>query len=108
MYIALKSREPFGFTGLWEVWTSPEGKEVKSCTIITCEANEILKPIHDRMPVILTREAEAVWLDPTIQDAERLLPLLKPYPSEGMEAYPVSTKVNSPANEGAGCVEALI
>jgi len=58
IYIALKNREPFAFAGLWEIWTSPEGEEVKSCTIITTEANTLLKPIHDRMPVMLTREAE--------------------------------------------------
>ena len=107
VYIALKNREPFGFAGLWEAWTSPEGQEITSCTIITTEANEILKPIHDRMPVILNHDAEAVWLDPTIQDSARLLPLLKPYPSEEMETYPVSTKVNSPANDGPECINPL-
>ena len=107
VYITLKTREPFSFAGLWESWTAPDGEEIKSCTIITTEANELLKRIHDRMPVILTREAEAVWLDPAIQDPERLLPLLKPYSSEGMEVYPVSTKVNSPANDGPECIEAM-
>jgi len=107
VYIVLKSREPFSFAGLWEIWISPDGEEVQSCTIITTEANELLKPVHDRMPVILTREAEAVWLDPLIQDPERLLPLLMPYPAEEMEAYPVSTKVNSPANEGPACIVPL-
>jgi len=102
-YIVLKSREPFGFAGLWESWTSPDGKEIKSCTIITTEANELLKPIHDRMPVILTHEAEAIWLDPTIQEAASLLPLLKPYPAEEMEAHPVSTKVNNPSHDCPEC-----
>ena len=104
VYIALKSRAPFAFAGLWEAWISPEGQEIKSCTIITTEANDLLKPIHDRMPVIVTQEAEAVWLDPTIQDPERLLPLLTPYPSEEMEAYPVSTKVNNPVHDTPECV----
>jgi putative SOS response-associated peptidase YedK len=104
VYIALKTREPFSFAGLWEAWTSPEGEEVRSCTIITTEANDVLKPIHDRMPVILTREAEGVWLDPMIQDPERLLPLLVPYPAEDMEAYPVSTTVNNPAHDGPECL----
>jgi len=84
------------FAGLWEVWTSPEGEEIRSCTITTCEANELLKPIHDRMPVILTDEAEAVWLDPAIEDAPKLLPFLKPHRAEDMEYYPVSTQVNNP------------
>jgi len=104
VYITLKTREAFSFAGLWEAWTSPDGEEINSCTIITTEANDVLKPIHDRMPVILTREAEAVWLDPTIQDPERLLPLLTPYPSEEMEAYPVSTKVNNPVHDTPECV----
>jgi putative SOS response-associated peptidase YedK len=105
VFIALKTREPFSFAGLWESWTSPEEEEIKTCTIITTEANVLLKPIHDRMPAILSREAEAVWLDPTIQDPERLLPYLKPYQAEEMEVYAVSTKVNSPANEGPVCIE---
>jgi putative SOS response-associated peptidase YedK len=105
VYIALKSREPFGFAGLWESWTSPKGEEIRSCTIITTEANELLKPIHDRMPVILTRDAEAVWLDPTTEDAAKLLSLLKPYPEEGMEVYPVSRLVNSPENDSPDCIE---
>ena len=107
VYIALKNREPFGFAGLWEAWTSPEGQEITSCTIITTEANEILKPIHDRMPVILNHDAEAVWFDPTIQDSARLLPLLKPYPSEEMEIYQVSTRVNNPDRDGPQCIKPL-
>lgn len=107
VYITLKTREPFSFAGLWETWTAPDGKEIRSCTIITTEANELLKPIHERMPVILTKDAEAVWFDPTIQDPERLLPLLTAYPAEEMEAYPVSTKVNSPTNDGSECIQLL-
>ena len=107
VYIALKSREPFSFAGLWEAWTSPDGQEIRSCTIITTEANDVLKPIHDRMPVILAKDAEAIWLDPTIQEPERLLSLLKPYPSVEMEVYPVSPKVNSPANDVPECIELL-
>jgi len=105
VYITLKTREPFSFAGLWEAWTSPEGKEIKTCTIITTEANEVLKSIHDRMPVILTREAEIIWLDPAIQDPVWLLPLLKPYLAEEMEVYPVSTLVNNPANDGPECIK---
>jgi putative SOS response-associated peptidase YedK len=96
VHIVLKSREPFGFAGLWEHWKSPDGEEILSCTIITTEANELLKAVHERMPVILSREAEAVWLDPKIQEPEKLLPLLKQFPSDKMEFYPVSREVNSP------------
>ncbi len=107
VYIALKSREPFGFAGLWETWTAPDGDEIKTCTMITTEANELLKPIHDRMPVILMREAEGVWLDPTIQDPAVLLPLLTPYPAEEIEWYPVSTRVNNPDYDFLGCIVPL-
>ena len=102
--IVLKNGEPFGFAGLWETWTSPEGEQMRTCTIITTEANDLLKPIHDRMPVILTREAEGLWLDPTIQEPAKLLPLLTPYPAKDMEAYPVSSRVNNPAHDGPECI----
>ncbi len=105
MRIVLRSHEPFGFAGLWEHWRSPEGKEVLTCTIITTEANELLKQVHDRMPVILTREAEAGWLDPKIQEPEKLLPLLMPYPPEQMEFYPVSRQMNSPSIDEPGNIE---
>jgi putative SOS response-associated peptidase YedK len=104
MCIRLKSKEPFGFAGLWEHWNSPAGEEVLSCTIITTGVNELLKDVHHRMPVILPREAEAVWLDPKIQDPDTLLPLLKPYPSELMEYFPVDRIVNSPANDTPQCI----
>ena len=102
--IVLRSREPFGFAGLWEQWTSPTGDDLLSCTIITTAANELLKAVHERMPVILSRVDEALWLDPKIQDPETLLPLLKQYPSELMEYYPVSREVNSPANDVPQCI----
>jgi putative SOS response-associated peptidase YedK len=105
--IMLKSREPFGFAGLWEHWTSPDKEEILSCTIITTEANELLKQVHDRMPVILTRESESQWLDRKNDTPEKLLPLLKQYPSEQMEYYPVSRQVNSPAVDDPGNIEPL-
>jgi len=105
--IVLKSREPFGFAGLWETWTAPDGETIRTCTIITTEANEQLKPIHDRMPVILTREAEDIWLDPAIQDPAKLLPLIRPYPAEEMDAYPVSRWVNKPDHDSPECIEPM-
>ena len=105
MRIVLKNREPFGFAGLWEHWKSPDGEEILSCTIITTEANELLKAVHERMPVILTRDAEAAWLDPKTQEPEKLLPLLRQYPAGEMEFYPVSRDVNSPAVDGPGNIE---
>jgi len=103
MFIRLKSCEPFGFAGLWEHWNSPEGEEILTCTIITTEANELLKQVHERMPVILPREKEDEWLDPDTEPS-RLLELLKPYPSDLMEFYEISRLVNSPANDRPDCI----
>ena len=107
MRIALKSRAPFGLAGLWDRWVSPENKEILTCTIITTAANELIREIHDRMPVILQREDEARWLDPALTDPVQLLPLLKPYPSELMEYYPVSRQVNSPRVDMPSNIEPL-
>jgi putative SOS response-associated peptidase YedK len=97
MYIRLKSGESFGFAGLYNVWTSPDGKQTFTCTIITTEANEAVKPIHDRMPVILPRDKEDIWVNPAIEDRDELLAILKPYLAVEMEVYEVSTKVNTPS-----------
>lgn len=104
VYIHLKSGKPFGFAGLYEVWKSPEGEEIKTCAIITTEANELMKPIHERMPVIIPSEYQDKWLDPKTEDRDYLLSMLKPSPSEGMEAYPVSKRVNSPRNNSPECI----
>jgi putative SOS response-associated peptidase YedK len=98
-HIRLRSGKPFAFAGLWEHWLSPDGSEIKSATIITTSPNELMAPIHDRMPVILPRAAYARWLDPTPLFPVDLNSLLVPYPAGEMIAYPVSTLVNSPAND---------
>lgn len=107
MYIGLASREPFAFAGLWEKWLAESGETIHSCTIITTTPNSLMDGIHQRMPVILPREAESVWLDRTIDSPESLLPLLAPYPAEGMDAYAVSGLVNSPRNDTAECLTPL-
>jgi putative SOS response-associated peptidase YedK len=99
MYIRLASGEPFAFGGLWEEWHSLDGSTILSCTIITTEPNELAATIHNRMPLILPEEAYATWLEPGDGDPAPLTKLLKPYPASKMEAYPVSTLVNSPAND---------
>jgi putative SOS response-associated peptidase YedK len=104
MFIRLKSGQPFGFAGLYDVWTSPEGEAVASCTIITTSANDLMQPIHDRMPVILPKSQESSWLNPAIQHAADVLPLLVPYSAADMEAYPVSRMVNSPENNSPDLV----
>ena len=96
--IILKSGEPFAMAGLWETWKDPQGNVVPSCTIITTSANDFLSPIHDRMPVILPRESEELWLDPDTKDPGALKGIFTPYSNEGMDAYEISTLVNSAAN----------
>jgi putative SOS response-associated peptidase YedK len=107
IYIRLKSKEPFGFAGLYNVWKAPDGNQLCTCTIITTEANETVKPIHDRMPVILPRDAEDMWINPATEDKEALVGILKPYPSEEMEAYEVSTNVNFPQHNTSSNIKPL-
>ena len=102
-HVRLKSREPFAFAGLYEYWKTQSGKMLESCTIVTTTPNELMKPIHHRMPVILKPEDEETWLNPENQDSEDLLALLQPYPAEEMEAFEVSDFVNSPINQGPLC-----
>lgn len=111
MYIRLKSGEPFAFAGLWDRWRDPEQGEdaapIISCTIITTEPNELAAQYHNRMPVILHRDDYEAWIDPGEHPPERLLPLLQPFPADLMEAFPVSTRVNTPANDDATLVQPL-
>jgi putative SOS response-associated peptidase YedK len=91
----LKGAEPFAFAGLYDVWTEPDGREVTGCTILTTAPNELVLPVHDRMPVILPRDLEDDWLDPDLDDPQGLLPLLGPYPAGAMERVAVSKLVNN-------------
>ncbi len=105
VYIRLKPGKPFGFAGLYNIWISPEGDELCTSTIITTEANELLAPIHNRMPVIIQKDEYDHWLNPDFQDTEKLLSLLKPFDSQQMEFYAVSPKVNSPAYNSKDNIE---
>jgi len=106
-YITMADDRPFAFAGLWEYWegASAEGP-IESCTIITTDANQRTAEIHDRMPVILHEDDYELWLDPELQEKKPLLPLLKPYASDEMQATPVSTHVNNPRNDDPRCIEA--
>lgn len=96
--ILLKEEDTFSFAGLWDEWLDKStGELLHTYTIITTEANNLVKPIHDRMPVILSPEAEELWLD-AHESQEELLSLLKPYDATQMKAYPVSPLVNSAQN----------
>jgi putative SOS response-associated peptidase YedK len=99
-YFYLKEKEVFGFAGLWEEWLDKEsGELLETFTIITTAANDVLKPVHDRMPVIVKAENYDEWLDPKIKDTERLGKLLAPCPANEMDAHTVSRAINSPTND---------
>lgn len=104
--IRFKDQRLFCFAGLWEHWPKVE-PPVESCTIITTDANEMMASLHDRMPVILSPADYALWLDPAVQEPERLLPFLRPYAGDDLEAVPVSTLVNNPRHESPQCIEPI-
>ena len=95
------------FAGIYETWTSSEGESTATCAIVTTEANELMKPIHHRMPVILSAEAGRTWLDPAGSDLRDLQQLLRPAETEVLRCYEVSPVVNSPMNDDPRCIEAL-
>jgi len=103
-FIHLRNGEVFAFAGLWDEWHASDGSSIRSCTIITTTPNELMATIHDRMPVILQRSDHAEWLDSAPRPPEKLAHLIRPFPAELMDAYPVSTLVNSPANDRAECI----
>lgn len=105
MRILLKSQEIFSLAGLYDTWISPDGSKISSCTIITTTPNELMADIHDRMPVIVRPEDEPMWLNRDITQTDVLLPLLKPYAAEEMNAYPVSSRVGNVGNDDEACVE---
>jgi putative SOS response-associated peptidase YedK len=106
-YIHLKAQEPFTFAGLYSRWISPDGNTIRTFTIVTTEANEMIRPIHHRMPVILPRRRREVWLDKTNFDLNTLLPLLQPCEESALETYRISTSVNRPTNDGPACIQPL-
>ncbi len=103
--IGREDAQPFAFAGLWEAWRRGEAGELFTCTIITCEANERLRPIHPRMPVILDPADFAGWLNTT--DPKSLSAMLTPVPEDWLVAYPVSTRVNNVRNDDAACIEPI-
>lgn len=107
-YFYLKDKGVFGFAGLRETWLDKEsGESVETCAIITTEANEILEPVHDRMPVILKAEDYDKWLDENKIKADELQNLLSPFPADEMAAYRVSPAVNAPIHDSAELIEKL-
>ena len=98
-YIHMRDRKPFAFAGLWDTWNSSNGSLIRSCTLITTEPNELMAMIHDRMPVILHPRDYAKWLEPSAQTPDQVLPFIKPFPADAMDAYPVSTLVNKASRD---------
>jgi putative SOS response-associated peptidase YedK len=104
-FFRMRDESPFGFAGLWERWEGNGSQAINSCAILTTEANEVLRPVHDRMPVILHPDDYELWLGADARELELVKEVLRPYPAEEMVGYPVSSSVNSPRNQGAELVE---
>jgi putative SOS response-associated peptidase YedK len=105
--IRMRAGGLFAFAGLWERWTGAEGAPLDSCTILPTGPNELVGEIHNRMPVILQPKDFGLWLDPEVRGPERLTPLLVPFPSSEMIAFPVTRRVNNPRNDDPSCVEPM-
>jgi putative SOS response-associated peptidase YedK len=103
-YIHMQDGRPFAFAGLWESWERGAEGAVRTCAILTTEANALVGEVHERMPVIVAPDAYDVWLDPA-SERDELIGLLGSYPEDEMEAYPVSRFVNSPSNNDPRCIE---
>lgn len=104
-HIRLQDGELFGFAALWEEWEAPDSSPLRTCTIITVAPNEIMAPIHNRMPAILRRKDEDAWLDPQLKETEAIVAMLQAYPAKEMQAFPVSRRVNAPQNDDESCLE---
>jgi putative SOS response-associated peptidase YedK len=103
-FIRRPDDKPFAFAGLWERWTDPEGRPLETCTILTTDANELLRPLHIRMPVIVEPADYTAWLDPSQTDPDRLRTLFASLTADQLVTSPVSTIVNSPANDDPRCL----
>lgn len=107
LFIHFPDNEIFAFAGLWDQWKSSDGEILRTCTIVTTEANAFMQPVHDRMPVIVRPEHEARWLDAAITDVEQLRDILEPLGNDALEMYRVSSQVNSSRNESPELVQAV-
>jgi putative SOS response-associated peptidase YedK len=104
-FICARNREPFAFAGLWETWVDRDGGEIETAAILTCDANRTLAPIHNRMPVIVPKEQFDAWLDCERVDAKQAAAIAGPAPDDFLEAYEISTRVNSVKNDSADNIE---
>jgi putative SOS response-associated peptidase YedK len=104
-YFSMQDESPIALAGLWDHWQGAEGTKLETCSLITTTPNEVVSPLHDRMPVILTGSAIDQWLDPANTEPATLEPLLAPLPAPLMKAMPVSPRVNSVRHEGPECLD---
>lgn len=107
-YIRLLNQELFAFAGIFEKWVSPENEDVFSYSIITTEANTLLQPLHERMPVILDKENYKFWMDPMNNDYQGLKDIMKPYPTELMSVFRISDEVNKATNNHRALIEPMV
>ncbi len=105
-WVGLADRKPFAFAGLWERWER-EGEILESCAIIVTQANALMRPIHDRMPVILSPDQYDAWMNPKETHVEALKSLLVPFPSDRMHAYPISSRINTPRKDSQDLLDPL-
>ena len=96
---------PFAFAGIWEAWRPESGPPLQTCAILTTAANDLVKAVHDRMPVIVQARHFQTWIDRDVQDPADLAPMLRPFPADRMLAYPVLPLVNSPRHDDPRCLE---
>ncbi|MBL8894104.1 MAG: SOS response-associated peptidase [Rhizobiales bacterium] len=106
-FVSLGNRAPMLLAGLWEDWRAPTGEKVRSCTIITTDANSLLGQVHDRMPVIIAPDDWPAWLGEKPASNDELKALLRPYPPERLVLWPVDRKVGNVRNESADLAEAI-
>ncbi len=106
-YVSLRDGNPFAIAGLWERRDMEDGSVLETCTLITTAANDVILPLHDRMPVIVAPEGYDLWLSPDLKETAPLAALLRPFPPEEMRAVAVGLRVNDPHHESKDCIAPL-
>lgn len=104
-HIRRRDEAPFAFAGLWEIWRPTDGEPVETCTILTTTANEVVAPLHDRMPVILSKDNFDAWLAPGDANADSLMPLMAPFAARELVSVPANPICNSPKYDGPECLQ---
>ena len=107
IFIHVKDQDIFAFAGISSLWKAPDGKIIKTCSIVTIQPNKFMKDIHDRMPAILKKDDEKEWINQKITDKKEILKMVNTYPAKEMDAYEVSPMVNSPANNNPKCIQPI-